>query len=169
MGEGVSGDDAWQFVPLNKSHDRAGFSCGVDALDLYLRERARQDERRSVARVYVLAAGARIGGYYTLSAAELSLADLDHLVDRLPRYPSVPCIRIGRLAVALEMRGRGVGSMLVADAVARTRDSGVGVVGMTVDAKDDEATAFYARLGFVALDDGRTLFAPVKTLERALE
>lgn len=169
MGEGVSGDDAWQFVPLDKSHDRVGFSCGIDALDLYLRERARQDERRSVARVYVLASGIRIAGFYTLSAAELSLADLDHLVDRLPRYPSVLCIRIRRLAVALKMRGRGVGSMLVADAVARTRDSGVGVVGMTVDAMDDEATEFYARLGFLALDGGPTLFAPVETLTRALK
>lgn len=165
----MSGDESWQFVPLDRSHDRTAFSCGVDTLDRYLRERARQDERRSVARVYVLASGARIGGFYTLSAAELSLADLDHLVDRLPRYPSVPCIRIGRLAVALEMRGRGIGSMLVADAVARTRNSGVGVVGMTVDAKDDEATKFYERLGFVALDGGRTLFAPVATVAGALE
>lgn len=164
----MSGDDAWQFAPLDRSHDRTAFSCGVDTLDRYLRERARQDERRSVARVYVLASGARVAGFYTLSAAELSLADLDHLIDRLPRYPSVPCIRIGRLAVALEMQGRGIGSMLVADAVARTRDSGVGVVGMTVDAKDDEATEFYERLGFVVLDGGRTLFAPVDTLARAL-
>ena len=100
--------------PLGDGHDRASFSCGVEALDRYLRTQATQDVRRCATACYVAieAPGAKIAGYYTLAAAGILLSDLPaELVKRLPRYPSVPVARLGRLAVDQAYRGRKLGSV----------------------------------------------------------
>jgi GNAT superfamily N-acetyltransferase len=137
---------------LGPDHDRAGFSCGVEALDRYLREQATQDVRRRATACYVAleAPGARIAGYYTLAAGGVPLADLPaELVKRLPRYPSVPVARLGRLAIDRAYRGRKLGSALLWDAASRALRSEVAVFALVVDAKDDQAEGFYLHHGFV--------------------
>ncbi|WP_340648393.1 GNAT family N-acetyltransferase [Pseudoxanthomonas winnipegensis] len=136
-----------------KRHDRDGFSCGVAALDDYLRQRAGQHQRDGIATTHVLiddAAPARLLGYCALSAAQLHLTELKP-VDRkrLPAYP-VPAIRLGRLAVAQAEQGRGHGQLLLGHAVnlALSVRSTLGVRVMVVDAKDARAAAFYEGFGF---------------------
>ncbi|WP_407635657.1 GNAT family N-acetyltransferase [Lamprocystis purpurea] len=41
----------------------------------------------------------------------------------MTRYPSIPAVRLGRLAVDQAFRGQGLGSALVADALARAARS----------------------------------------------
>lgn len=134
-------------------HDRAAFDCGVAPLNEYLRRFALQDEKRNLCRSYVLVntdAPERILGYYTLSSAQVEATDLtEDNRRRLPRYP-VPCIRIGRLAVARESQGAGIGRRLLGLAITRclaVRDQ-LGVFAVIVDAKDDAAIEFYRRYGF---------------------
>jgi GNAT superfamily N-acetyltransferase len=144
--------------PLGPNHDRVGFSCGVEALDRYFRERVTQDVRRRVTACYVAleAPGARIAGYYTLAAAGVPLADLPaNLAKRLPRYPSVPVARFGRLAVDRAYRGRQLGSALLWDAVARSLRSEIAVFALVVDAKDDQAEGFYLHHGFARFTSQR--------------
>jgi len=64
---------------------------------------------------------ARVLGYYSLSAAQLLLTDLQQAdrKKRLPAYP-VPAIRMGRLAVAVSEQGKGHGDYLPAYAVERS-------------------------------------------------
>jgi len=61
--------------PLNRRHDRAAFSSGVEPLDRYLHAQARQDADRRVAAVFVLvpASGSAVIGYYTLSATSVAI------------------------------------------------------------------------------------------------
>jgi hypothetical protein len=48
----------------------------------------------------------RIAGFYTLAAGGVLLAEMPApLAKRLPRYPSVPVARLGRLAVDLAYHG----------------------------------------------------------------
>ncbi len=56
---------------LGPSHDRASFSCGVEALDQYFQKQVTQDVRRRVTACFVAteASGAKVAGYYTLAAA----------------------------------------------------------------------------------------------------
>ena len=73
--------------PLAKHHDRAAFSCGEAALDDYLRQRAAQDARRRVARIFVAVGDVpeKIAGYYSLSAASFEKDKLPTgLARRLP-------------------------------------------------------------------------------------
>jgi GNAT superfamily N-acetyltransferase len=138
---------------LGAQHERKGFTSGVDALDRYFREQVTQDVRRLATTCYVArdAATGRVAGYYTIAAGSVPLVDLpDDVRKRLPRYPSVPVARLGRLAVDQAHRGRGLGGVLLWDAVIRARRSELAVFAVAVDAKDDQAEAFYRHHGFVS-------------------
>jgi len=161
----------WRVELLDGQVDRSAFACGVEALDRYLRQQASQDARRGFAAVYVaLGEDSRVLGYYTLSMAGVPV-DLvpSELRSKMPRYPSVPAIRLGRLAVCLEARGRGLGEFLLIDAMHRAVRNEVAWAAFIVDAKDENARAFYLKYGFLAFsDDLNHLFLPRATVERAL-
>lgn len=142
---------AFRLEMLGSSHVRAGFTCGVDALDVYFSSQATQDVRRraSTCCVAVDVQTSKVAGYYTLAAGGVPLTDLpDALTKRLPRYPSVPVARIGRLAVDKAFQGQKLGGALIADAAIRALRSEVAVFALVVDAKDDAAQAFYVHHGF---------------------
>lgn len=61
---------------------------------------------------------------------------------KLPRYPTVPAVRMGRLAVHLAFKGQGLGGALLADALVRAASSEIAAYALTVDAKDEQAAAF---------------------------
>ncbi|MFA9200541.1 MAG: GNAT family N-acetyltransferase [Cypionkella sp.] len=139
--------------PLGPQHDRAGFTCGEADLDDWFRERAGQDEKRNLARVFVMSDADGVVGFYSLSSHTLALADLPtDLAKKLPRYDAIPAALIGRLARAERMRGQQVGETLLLDAIARTLSAAhaVAVHSILVDAKNERAAAFYARYGFKA-------------------
>jgi GNAT superfamily N-acetyltransferase len=161
----------FQLARLAPEHKRSSFDCGVAALDRYLREQATQDERRRVAACFVaLADDDRVAGFYTLASASVRLADLpDELVKKLPRYPTVPAVRMGRLAVDLGFRGRGLGGALLADALTRALHAEIAAWALLVDAKDDAASRFYHHHGFIALPDSpHALFLPLATARTGL-
>lgn len=138
--------------PLSATHDRTIFSCGVTALDRYLREQAGQDVRKRVAQCYVAyePGSSRIAGYYTLSAGNVALSDIPpELVRKLPRYPAVPVARVGRLAVDTNLQGERLGAALLWDAATRALRSELAVYALAVDAKDERSIAFYRHLGFI--------------------
>ncbi len=84
-----------------------------------------------------------------LAAGGVPLTDLPPaLAKRLPRYPSVPVARVGRLAVHQAFQGRKLGAALLADAVLRSARSEVAVYALVVDAKDAAAERFYRHHGF---------------------
>jgi GNAT superfamily N-acetyltransferase len=159
---------------LGRRHDRTHFDCGNDALDRYLRQQARQDAEKRVAAPFVAVrpSDARILGYYTLSAAVLTLTDLpDELIRKLPRYPQLPVTLLGRLAVDRSTRGRGLGEHLLLDALHRslTHADQIAAMAVVVDAKDENAVAFYRHYGFLPLHaQPSRLFVPMHTVARLL-
>ena len=153
-------------APLDAAHDRTAFNNGSEPLDRYLREVVTQDIRRRVTACFIaLAGGQRIAGYYTLASASLLLADLPTTTaKKLPRYPSVPVVRMGRLAVDQAFKGQGLGGALLADALDRAIRSEIAAYVLMVDAKDEAAAAFYRHHGFIALPGlSLTLFLPLAT------
>lgn len=138
--------------PLGRQHNRAAFSCGQPELDDWFRHRASQDEKRNISRVFVAVDDALgIAGFYSLSSFKLALDDLPEAVARkLPRYADIPAALIGRLARDSRARGGGIGALLLADAVRRILSAGrsMAVFAIVVDAKDDNAAAFYQDFGF---------------------
>lgn len=158
----------FQLAPLAASHERASFCSDSESLNRYLREQVTQDIRRRVAACFVaLTDGQRVAGYYTLASSSLLLADLPASVaKKLPRYPSVPAVRMGRLAVDQAFKGQGLGGALLADALERSDRAEIAAYAMMVDARDEQAAAFYQHHGFIALPDAPlALFLPLATLQ----
>jgi len=157
----------FRVVSLDRTHDRRTFVSGSEALDSYFRENVTQDMRRRVTACFVaLTRDGRIAGYYTLASASVLLSDLPSSLDgKLPRYPSVPAVRMGRLAVDREFRRQGLGGALLADALTRVIRSEIGTYVLIVDAKDDTAAAFYRHHGFLPMaENPLTLFLPLATV-----
>lgn len=155
---------------LNPKHDRTGFQCGVDALDLYLKKQARQDIKRHISRVYVATQSIipeNVTGYYTLSSLSIDFKQLpEELSKKLPKH-QIPAALIGRLAVSQNAQGHGVGRMLLADAIKRTLavSDEIAIYAMVVDAIDKDVQRFYEQFGFAPIsDDSLRLFLPLKSV-----
>lgn len=160
-------------VPLERSFDRSAFRCGQPELERYIRKQALQDTRRRVAQVFVLPGeeAGQILGFYSLSAAAFSKGKLPPPEARsLPHYP-VPAAIIGRLAVDSRFQGRGLGRLLLFDALWRivAASETLGVYAVVVDAISPTASNFYGKYGFASFpDQPLRLFLPMKTVVRAL-
>lgn len=158
--------------PLGK-YDRSAFSCGVPELDSWFHQRAGQDNKRNVARVFVALDDQRgVVGFYSLSSFTLALTDLppEH-AKRLPRYDAIPAALIGRLARDQRVRGEGVGELLLADAVRRVLGVALSlaVFAIVVDAKDEAAAGFYSNFGFLRFPNRRfRLFLPIADVTEAM-
>lgn len=158
----------FRVVPLDSTHDRNAFDSGSAPLDRYLREQVTQDVRRRVTACFVaLNATHQIAGYYTLASASVLLSDLPAAIaKRLPRYPTVPAVRMGRLAIDQNFQGQGLGGALLADALQRAAQAEIAAYALLVDAKDTHAAAFYQHHGLLALPDTPlTLFLPLATVQ----
>lgn len=136
---------------LNDGHRLDGFSCGVASLDDWLKRRARPNQFSGASRVYVVAAGDAVAGYYALASGALALNEAAGSVRRNMPDP-IPMAVLGRLAVDRAWMGRGLGAALLRDAVLRTGQAAsiLGIRGMMVHAISDEARAFHERHGFIA-------------------
>ena len=157
---------------LETTLDRTQFDCGVEPLNDYFQHRVPQDIRRRVTSCFVAhARDGNIAGYYTLGSASLLLRDLPPAVTKkLPRYPTVPVVRMERLAVDLRYKGEGLGGALLADALSRSATSEITAYALIVEAKSESAAAFYQHHGFMALVQSeqtqQTLFLPLATTLR---
>lgn len=168
-------DVIWFEQALTRHHDRTSLDCGVPALNEYLRRYARQNHESGGAKTFVAVPATNsttILGYYTISPGALAFARTPATVTkRLGRY-EVPVFRLGRLAVALSMQGRGLGSdlLLAAGRRALAVAGEVGGVALAIDAKDDRAATWYERLGALRLlDDPLKLVLPLDVIADALK
>ena len=150
-----------QVLPLAGNHDRLKFDCGRQELNDWLRQIARQHQDKGLSKTFVATreeAPDRICGYYALTLAEL---ENRHLPDRwrkkLPRR--IPGVRLGRLAIDREYQDKGLGELLLVDALNRARRiyAEAGAVGLFVDAIDERAAGYYQRFGFEASPDSPLL------------
>lgn len=155
---------------LDQKHDRTSFCCGVEALDRYFRQQVTQDIKRRATACYVAldSSNNKIVGYYTLAAGGVALTDIpEALAKKLPRYPSVPVARLGRLAVEQSYRGQKLGGVLLWDAIGRALRSEIAVYAIVVDAKDEQAEAFYLHYHFVKFGSlPKQLMLPLTNVER---
>ncbi len=160
---------------LAKSHDRDGFDCGSDALNLFLKQTARQHGERGISRTFVLvdedASDPKpVVGFFSLNLCQIKSESLTAAEARkLPR--EIAGIKVGRLARAREYQGQGIGEILLVAAMRKFIEifNAAGGIGLFVDAKDQKAKEFYERYGFVSLPANEfELFLPVRTIQEAL-
>jgi GNAT superfamily N-acetyltransferase len=160
---------------LDKSHDREGFDCGSEPLNLFLRQTARQHAVRGISRTFVMVEeedsdSKQIIGFFSLNLCQVKSEMLPlGQGGKLPR--DVSGIRLGRLAVASSRQRQGIGQTLVMGAMQKCLEIFYigGGIGLFVDAKDHEAKRYYENFGFVLLPSKELeLFLPLKTIQDVL-
>jgi GNAT superfamily N-acetyltransferase len=165
----------WIFCSITSKVNRDSFDCGISELNDYLKKYARQNHQKGIARTIV--AISAIGnpdvlGYYSVSMSEIQRESLPQKYSKgLPRYP-IPALRIGKLAVARTMQGKGLGKALLMECLrlAIRLASDVGVFAVIVDAINEQARNFYLKYGFILLENQeRSLFISLGTLSKAVE
>jgi ribosomal protein S18 acetylase RimI-like enzyme len=155
--------------PLNKSHNREQFDCGTEVLNQFLRSTARQHIQKGISRTFVLSEQdlpQTIIGFFTLTLCEVKSEKLPSEIAK--KYPSqVPGVKLARLAVDRHWQCQGIGEILMVEAMQRAllvADT-AGGIGLFVDAKDEAARSYYARYGFITLEDNPLeMFLPLSLL-----
>ncbi len=108
-------------------------------------------------------------GYYALCSHRVRYEALSH--DQAKGLPKidVPVVLLGRLAVDQSAQGKGLGELLLVDALRKVQHVAdlIGVRAVEVDAIDDRARSFYSRFGFLSLEDDRLhLFLPMHDIRQ---
>ena len=154
---------------LHVHRDRRSFTCGDPELDGYLKRFARQHAETKVSRTYVAVNGAAILGYYSLAMSAIRRDQLpSRYQSRFPNYP-LPVARLARLAVDHRYQNRGLGELLLADALSRCLrlSEEIGMVGVVVDAKHEHARRYYERFEFERFPDAPlTLWLPTAAIAK---
>lgn len=157
-----------------KQHDATLFDCGISELNVYLKEKAGQESRKKVTAVYIMheKGEKRIIGYYTLSSYAIELSDLpDDISKKLPKYPLLPAILLGRLAIDNHFQGKKIGGHLLIDALLRSErlSREIGAIAVIVDAKDTRARSFYEKYNFKQFPEHPSkLYLPINTIRDLL-
>lgn len=169
-----------RIVPLDPSlHDRGAFSCGHDGVDRYLKSTAAQAAQYFKAATFVLLgldAPERILGFFTLVPHSYRDGELDETTARalkVHKLQQIPMIMLGQLGIVNDLKGKGLGKMLLWEALTRayavaTEAGGVAVI---TDPIDGNAASFYARFGFQTLhtEPFHRMILPMKTVKSALQ
>jgi predicted GNAT family N-acyltransferase len=158
----------------SKKHNRSSFTSGFSSLDDYIKTRASQELKKRVSTPFVLTdpPNRQVLGYYCLSSYSVETIELDdNIVKKLPRYPLLPAILLGRLAVDLTHRGKGYGNLLVSDALKRSLAASIQVasVAVVVDAISQDAVSFYHQYGFTEFQtDPMKLYISMESIEKSI-
>ena len=158
---------------LDETHDRSGFDCGVEPLNRYIQQIARQHIAKGISKTFVLvdersAPPKPVLGFFTISLCQVLGQQVpSKWAKKLPEH--IPAMRLGRLAVAQTQHGKGMGKALLVEAlhrIARVAEL-AGGIGLFVDAKDEAAASFYTRFGFEPTPSSPlTLFMPTETIRQ---
>jgi GNAT superfamily N-acetyltransferase len=135
---------------LSERHELTEFTSGEPALDDWLRRRARANQVSGASRSYVLCHQQTVIGYYSLASGAIAVAEAPSRVRRNMPDP-IPIALIGRLAIDRDWQNRGLGRLLLRDAILRTGQAAaiIGVRGLLVHALSPAAKRFYEDNGFV--------------------
>jgi predicted GNAT family N-acyltransferase len=159
----------YYFEPLGERHDRAAFSCGVEALDNYFRgDPIRQDVSRKTANAFVLTNdGKSVAGFYTLSPISILSVDLPaRLAKKLPQRP-IGATLIGRMGMDVSLQGNRLGELMLTDALYKAWQASqlVSSWAVVVDGKEG-AREFYIKYEFTPFaTQPNRLFLPMKKID----
>lgn len=147
------------------------FDCEIDALNEFLSKYALKNDQLGIGKTFVaLDHQDKIVGYFTLATVQVAYQEIpDDYRGKLPKYP-IPALRIARLAVHKELKEKGIGKWLLAQAFVKIIQVAdvTGIYFIIVDAKES-SKSFYEHYGFIRFNDKNlTYFILVDTVRKAI-
>lgn len=152
------------------------FNCGRPELDEFLKKHLAKQHADNILKAYLLITNdviPEVMGFYTVSGGSYAKASMTRAYQKQVPYRETSCITLGRLAVDQRLARRGFATQLVIDAlrVAYYAADAVGINSVMVKAKDEDAAAFYRKMGFIPLkseEDKLKFFFPVASIKTLL-
>ena len=139
---------------LQRAHPRKALFSGVAEVDDWLARNAlqNQDKHLSATRVLLDETG-RIAGYFTLATGQVDFAGLP--TDEAKKLPRrlLPVAALAWLGVSEAHQKRGLGRLLLAQALRDCADAGqtFAFIALILDCINDAAKAFYQRFDFAEM------------------
>jgi GNAT superfamily N-acetyltransferase len=135
---------------LSPNHELAGFDCGEELMNIWLKDKALEADRRNTARTFVLVEDNTVLAYYALTAGSVRSSGIPAELGDMPQHP-IPVFLLARLVVEKSLQGQGIGKALVKDAVMRSIVANRHVAGvcLMIEALNDRVRRFYLDLGFL--------------------
>lgn len=166
----VAKNAGWLIRKLDRIHIVDDFDCGYDDLNRFISRFALHSQLAGSTQTYVALADEKVVGYYSLAVGAVAHAQAPaRMVKGLARHP-VPVMLLARLAVDNRAKRKGLGAVLLHDALARTLQAAdiAGIRAVIVHAKDNEARRFYEHFDFdPSPTDPYHLHLLIKDLRRA--
>lgn len=140
---------------IQKHHEREHFDCGEAALNLFLKDQARQATERRISTTYVACFAeepAKVMAYHTLTHYNVAVPPPLRAYKGY-RHP-LPAIKLARLAVDLTCQKLRLGELLLIDAIKKTVEVGATVanIGLYVDPMTPAVVGFYEAYGFARVE-----------------
>lgn len=151
---GVRFPEGFRLERLRREHPRSRFSSGEEQVDGWLAGKALQNQQKHLSVTKVLLDETRaIVGYYTLATGQVDFSDLPAEVTKhLPRR-LLPVAVLAWLGVSKDCQGRGLGRLLLAQALRDCHEAGqtFAFIAVILDCLSEAAKAFYGRWDFEEL------------------
>ena len=134
--------------PITAAHALDDFDCGETELTDWLRRFALTSHRDESARVYVVHREGRVVGYYALATGGVARDQAPARIARGQANRSIPVVILARLAVDEGEQGRGIGALLLRDALHRVAAAAdiIGVRTLLIHTQNEAACAWYLRM-----------------------
>lgn len=157
---------------ISPKSDLKKFDCEVEALNDFLSQYALKNDELGIGKTFVaLYENNQIAGYFTLATAQVAYQEIpDGFRGKLPKYP-IPALRIARLAVNKDLKGKGIGKWLLVQAFTKAVHVAdvTGLYFIIVDAKET-SKSFYEYYGFHKFfDEDLSYFILVDTVRKAMQ
>ena len=151
---GVTFPAGFRLEPLKPAHSKRPFRCGEAKVDDWLRTKALQHQVKHLSATKVLLdPNGAIAGFYTLATGQVDFGDLPAEVARkLPRR-ALPVAVLAWLGVDAGHQGKGLGTLLLCQALRDCHDAGqtFAFVAVILDCIGDSTKAFYQQWDFTQL------------------
>lgn len=138
-------------------HDRSAFSCGIPAMDSWLKSSVSEQVKSNRVRVWCATDQKnQLVGFYGINAHSINPECAPNLAGKKERKP-IPVVYLSAIGVATNFQGKGVGANLMGHAIGKALEISetIGAAAVVLDVLKDEnferRMAFYVSLGFVLL------------------
>ena len=139
----------------NQANYRKKFDCAEPSLNDFLQKYARKSSEGDISQTHILFDDQqkKIISYYSICNCSIQ----KNAVASQFAVPvrEIPATLIGRLAVDKSYKGRGCGTVTLAEALKQIRALSkiIGIKIVVVDALNEAAVGFYQQFGFIKFDD----------------
>lgn len=160
-------------IPFDRKYNRKEFSCGHESLDNYILRNAKKDVKEGASACNVIIDEEdKVIAYFTLASSSIPKKEVPQEIPKKINYDDIPVTLLGRLAVDGSQQGKGLGKILLVNALGKSLEvskNHVGSAAVVVDPIDDAAENFYLKYGFIKLPDSGRMFMTMKDIEAALD